>query len=47
MAKLIFVNWFLPFTGAGLFSFSFTNEKFKVSLHAINRCCGVGFLNTR
>ena len=25
----------------------FTNGKFKVSLHAINHCCDVGFLNTR
>ena len=25
----------------------FTNKKFKVSLHAVDCCCDIGFLNTR
>ena len=43
MAKLVMV---LALDACWIVLF-FTNGKFKVSLHAVNRCCDVGFLNTR
>ena len=45
--KLLMVNWFLPLMDTGLLPFSFTNGKFRISLHAVNCCCDVGFLNSR